>query len=130
MKNNIDLTRSFKDRCYHIAGDGRRLPGLDAEQRRGDLLVTGDFQHAYIVVSPGLRRRLEGPDRDSAITRARELHAGMLKAAITKDLASGKRVPVVVESAMQYVRRLGKQREDNKYKPVIDPNNFNPEDVN
>lgn len=130
MKNNIDLTRSSADRCYHIAGDGRRLPGLDAEQRKGDLLVTGDFQHAYIVVSPGLRRRLEGLDRDDAIRRARELHGQMLKVAMTKDIAKGRRVPVKVESAMEYVRRLEKQRQDNKYKTVIDPNNFNPEDVN
>lgn len=118
----FDLNKtSSTGRVFHIAGDGRRMSGLDNERRKGDLLITPDFQHAYMVMGRDDNRKLDGIERDNAIARARELHLLMTRDAMHKDLAKGKRVPVNVETVEQNVRRLNAERISGKHKVTVNP---------
>lgn len=67
-------------RDFHIAGDGRPLPGYDAKKQVGDYIVTWDFSRVYKVTQVAddghsgiTRMRVDGLEADGVIHAAKRL---------------------------------------------------------
>lgn len=77
----------------------------------GDILVAQDFRKSYLVAQDGSRRRLEGENHLTAVSRVKQEKADMPRRKVEAQVAAD----VLVEKAIQQAKDEERRREERKH---------------